>query len=267
MKKLIQTSIAAITAVLIISGFLVTTVFSQESVSRGDLAWKISVVGAVSNHLQLTLAELIEMPRTTVEAELSCYGQPLAEGEWTGVKLWSVLEEAGINDMGGAVTFKAQDGYEIQDFPFTEATRSDVILAYELDGVPLPETIRLVVPNANGNVWIKLITQITVQEASSSTSSGNTVAGQQEWTPPHLFSQSAPPTSEPASVQTSLPALNASVPQQRDPTSSPSPVEDQKVAEPTAPIDYSYVLVVVAVLAAGIAAGIVIVKRRKAVRP
>jgi DMSO/TMAO reductase YedYZ molybdopterin-dependent catalytic subunit len=42
----------------------------------------------------------------------------------------------------------------------------DVILAYELNGQPLPETLRLVIPNENGVIkWIALITQICVVTA------------------------------------------------------------------------------------------------------
>jgi hypothetical protein len=40
-------------------------------------------------------------------------------------------------------------------------------------------------------------------------------------------------------------------------------VGKQEVAELTAPIDYSYALVVVVLVATGVAAGIIIVKRRK----
>jgi len=254
----------AITAILVLSGF-VTTVFSQGSSPRDDLAWQITVDGAVQNPLQLNLAELIEMPRTTVRAELTCYGLPLANGDWTGVRLWLVLEKAGIIEQNVAVTFIASDGYEIKDFPMNEAKREDVLLAYELDGQSLPETIRLVVPGANGNVWIKWITKITVKLPST------------EVSPVLPQSEGALPFSQNLTLQEpSKPALNVSIPQQPEnqsgtelpePQSTSQPAEQlepvkQEVADSTKPLNYSYVLVAV-VVAAGVAAGIVIVKRRK----
>ena len=163
-KKFFQVPIAAVTAVLILSS-LVSVGFSQ----RADLEWQITVDGDVAPTLTITLADIIAMPRTTVGAELTCYGLPLQDGDWTGVKLGFLLGEVGVIEPNMAVTFKASDGYEVKDFPMAVAMREDVILAYELDGQPLPETIRLVVPGANGNVWIKLITQITIEAASSST--------------------------------------------------------------------------------------------------
>lgn len=265
-KKLIITLIAAIAAVLVLSGFFMTTVFSQEFSFRTDLDWKISVGGSVPNPLQLTLAELIEMPRTTVQAELSCNGQPLASGEWTGVKLSFVMEKAGIIDPETAVTLTAQDGYGISTHAGEIA-----ILAYELDGVPLPETIRLVVPGANGEVWIKWITQIIVTPVSPPI---------QFWRAPLQFTQN-PMVQAPYIAQHSSPALNVSVPelptsqstvqQHPDPQSASQPAEqwkpfEQELADSTKPLDYGYLLVAVAV-ATSVATGIFLVKHRKTIRP
>ena len=47
-------------------------------------------------------------------------------------------------------------------YAFSDTTPKDVIIAYELDGSPLPEVLRLVVPNANGESWISMITSISI---------------------------------------------------------------------------------------------------------
>jgi len=85
---------------------------------------------------------------------------------WAGVKLWTLTEQAGIITPEIEIAFGATDGYSIPGFPMTEAQRDDVIIAYELDGMALLETVRLVVPGANGNVWIALINRITVSHSS-----------------------------------------------------------------------------------------------------
>ena len=48
-----------------------------------------------------------------------------------------------------------------------DALRSDVILAYEKDGNPLTEVLRLVVPYANGNMWINMVTSITMSSSAA----------------------------------------------------------------------------------------------------
>ena len=52
----------------------------------------------------------------------------------------------------------------------------DVIVAYEKDFAPLPEGLRLVVPEANGNIWISMITSINMStlQPPSDGQSGNT---------------------------------------------------------------------------------------------
>ena len=54
--------------------------------------------------------------------------------------------------------------------------RPDVIIAYEKDGVPLPETLRLVIPGANGGIWIGLITSITIGSTYISEGQLDTIA-------------------------------------------------------------------------------------------
>jgi hypothetical protein len=57
------------------------------------------------------------------------------------------------------VAFHAQDGYTT-DLAVDTALRDDVILAYEKDGAPLSETLRLVVPGCWGYKWIAQVTGI-----------------------------------------------------------------------------------------------------------
>ena len=279
MTKFLKTSIIVLTAFFIISSF-VTVGFSQESNSSSNSDWKITVDGLVETPLSLTIAELTAMTQTSVQAELTCYGLPLTNGWWTGVTLWSVLEKAGINlDVQVEISFLANDGYVIEGFPMIEAQREDVILAYELNGEALPEIIRLVVPGANGNVWVKWITQITVSTASSQLSPIEP-----------LFI--APPLSEnpnvqaPAISQITLPKLNES--DQKLQKDKPSSVQEepreppQETGQPTeqseqtvqeveksvAPTDYSPVAIAVAAaLVTSVAAGALLVKRRKAKHP
>ena len=86
----------------------------------------------------------------------------------------------------------------------------NVILSYQLDGEPLAEGLRLVIPEANGNVWIAGITQIIVTALPSEN-------------PPNAFI--LPNFNEPASSPAPMPATGANTS-----TLSPTPTP---VATPT----------------------------------
>jgi DMSO/TMAO reductase YedYZ molybdopterin-dependent catalytic subunit len=97
------------------------------------------------------------MPNTTVVAALYCVDfptSPVRDGDqWTGVRLALVLERAGVSPSAVKVVFRAADGYST-DLTVTTAEREDVILAYQQNGVTLPEKLRLVVPGKWGYKWI-----------------------------------------------------------------------------------------------------------------
>jgi len=124
--------------------------------------WQLTVTGLVEQPLNLSLTELTAMPQTTVNAALVCVDFPsnvVAKGNWAGVSLWLLLETAGVSSKALKVAFYASDGYST-DLPIETARREDVILAYEKDGVPLNETLRLVVPDKWGYKWISQVVVI-----------------------------------------------------------------------------------------------------------
>ncbi len=128
--------------------------------------WPLKVVSLSGKTVTLSHDQLLSMPKTIVNADLFCYGMLLTSENWGGVKLSLLLETSELDLQASSVDFYAQDGYKAT-VPFCRAIQPDVIVAYDKDGVPLPETLRLVVPGANGAVWIAMITSI---ELSASTS-------------------------------------------------------------------------------------------------
>jgi len=115
----------------------------------------LSVTGSVGNPLNFTFAEILSMQKSTVNAVLYCvdYPQsPISTGDWTGVKLSFILENAGVLPGATKVAFFAEDGYAT-DLTVTTAMQENVILAYELNGESLP-SLRLVVPGKWGYKWI-----------------------------------------------------------------------------------------------------------------
>ena len=132
---------------------------SADSTSTQE--WRLIVTGLVNNPLNLSWADLVAMPKTTVNAALVCVDAPrtaLMAGNWTGVKLRTLLEDAKVSAAAIKVGFHAADGYST-DLTVETAKRDDIILAYEKDGIPL-YSLRLVVPGKWGYKWISQLTVI-----------------------------------------------------------------------------------------------------------
>ena len=118
--------------------------------------------GLVESPLDLTLEDLRAMDKTTEYVELYCVDYPtvpVEKGDWTGVRLGLLLEEAGVSPQAVKVAFYDDYGYST-DLTVTTAMREDVILAYERDGMPLSEGLRLVLPGKWGYKWISGLTHI-----------------------------------------------------------------------------------------------------------
>lgn len=153
--------------------------------------WRLEVTGRVARPLTLDLETLQELPRHSAVVTMECAGngrallaprpvsQPWLTGavgtaEWTGVRLADVLHEVGVGDDAVDVAFTGVDhGLErgvAQDYqrglPLAEATSPEVLLAYEMNGRPLPPQhgfpLRLVVPGWYGMAQVKWLRQIEV---------------------------------------------------------------------------------------------------------
>ena len=136
--------------------------------------WNLQVNNARTS-VVYSLDQLMAMPLTTVNANLSCYGSPVANGVWSGISLSYLLEQTGLDPNTLSINFLAQDGYAVS-LPLDVAMQPDVIISYQLNGTSLPETLRLVLPEYNGNMWISLITSITLSASQAQSSSSGTEA-------------------------------------------------------------------------------------------
>lgn len=147
------------------------TIFTIPKEVTAGTTGDILVINLDGQQTILTNEQITALPNTNVEAVLSCYGSFVASGQWTGVKLSDLLTFIGSDSLGGSIEFAAQDAYK-RSIPMQIAMQPDVILAYAFDSSPLQETYRLVVPEANGEVWVAWVVSITVSE-----SSGTSVVG------------------------------------------------------------------------------------------
>lgn len=154
------TSIILLIAGLILASFG-SALFTAHADSS-DSTWQLSVDGLVDHPSTFTLADLEAMPQTTVSAALYCVDFPttvVAQGNWTGIKLWALLNETGVLAGAVKVAFYAADGYST-DLTIDAAKSDNIILAYAKDGAPLAEVLRLVVPGHWGYKWISQVVNI-----------------------------------------------------------------------------------------------------------
>ncbi len=152
-------------------------------------SWRLRIDGSgVHRTLELSSAELRQMPQTTYTRALECAGNGRrffketygieAEGgqwgtgaigaaDWTGVRLRGLLEQAGLVDDARDVMPEGLDDHQVRrPLPLAKALADDTIVALEMNGEPLlPDhgfPARLVVSGWVGVAWIKWLGRIQV---------------------------------------------------------------------------------------------------------
>jgi len=213
--------------------------------------WILMVDGAVNQPLNLTLDDLNARSRKKVNSALYCMGSLVTSGDWVGIKFGYLLETAGIHSKAKTLTFITSDGYQIV-LDLKNAFQDNVVIAYELDGHPLSEITRLVVPWKNGDSWIAWITHITVSTVSVSTPANNA------YLPPQL---SLPP-SIPHSNDTLQPS-NKPTDTLTDPLSSPEIDVKPTFTKPKPPEHYYFVPVTVIMVIVTATTAYLYLKRKK----
>lgn len=140
----------------------------SDPVVRQD-KWRLMVDGMVERPATLAYEDLLALPSTTFLRTQECIsneigGDLISNGQWTGVPLRIVLERAGVKPGAIKVQFTCDDGYSTA-IPIAEAMEERTILAYQLNGAPLPERhgfpTRLIFPAHYGMKNPKWITRIT----------------------------------------------------------------------------------------------------------
>ena len=152
-------------------------------------SWRLEVGGLVTKPWSLSIDDLRTLPSVTHTVTMECAGngrallnpRPVSQpwlleafgtAEWTGAPLRGVLDEAGLSDRAVEVLFTGRDrgvqGDEVQDYrrslTLEEASRGEVLLAYEMNGEPLQPQhgfpLRLLVPGWYGMTSVKWLDRI-----------------------------------------------------------------------------------------------------------
>jgi DMSO/TMAO reductase YedYZ molybdopterin-dependent catalytic subunit len=151
--------------------------------------YRIKVGGDGANgQAELTFDDLKKLPAVEVVAVNQCSGNrrglshPHVPGvewgygamgcaRWKGARLKDILDKVGVKKEAIEVAFQGADGPTvdttpdfIKSIPTWKAVDPDTIIAYEMNGQPLPHfngfPARLVVPGWTGTYWMKHLTEI-----------------------------------------------------------------------------------------------------------
>ena len=153
--------------------------------------WRLEIDGLVDRALSFSLDELRARPSVEIAVTMECAGNGRAHVEphvvsqpwlleavgtarWRGVPVAGLLEEAGVGDGAIEVLFTGLDrgveGGEEQAYarslPLAEVFSGDALLAYEINGAPLPPQhgfpLRLVVPGWYGMASVKWLARVSL---------------------------------------------------------------------------------------------------------
>jgi len=163
--------------------------------------FRLEVSGLIERPLRFALSALrSKFEEVTLDASLMCAGnrrqefddirpirgevpwgnEAVSNATWTGVRLRDVLEAAGVKAGACHVDFEGLDEVTREgrtfgfggSIPIAKARNDEVLLAFEMNGQPLPPThgfpLRMVVPGFIGARSVKWLKRMTVQREPSS---------------------------------------------------------------------------------------------------
>ncbi len=148
-------------------------------------AWRLEIMGKVETPRTYTFAEIAAMPAVEQETTLLCISYGIGSGlcsnaMWKGVPLPTLLAQVKPKPNVTRVLFHAADGY-YETFRFDKATEETTLVAYEMNGEPLPQRhgypLRMIVPGLYGEKNPKWLTRIELLDDSDPRIKNNRDAG------------------------------------------------------------------------------------------
>ncbi|MDQ6615699.1 MAG: molybdopterin-dependent oxidoreductase [Actinomycetota bacterium] len=147
-------------------GFRIYTVTGSLPFKSGA-DYRLTVDGMVERPLTLTLADLRSMPATSLVKDFQCVtGWRVSGVHWTGVKLSTLLDQAGVQPGGVALRFESFDHEYTESLTMDQGRRPDVLVAYEMLGAPVTREhggpVRMCVAPMYGYKSCKWLSRIVV---------------------------------------------------------------------------------------------------------
>ena len=139
--------------------YVIHTALALPTIAPED--WTLRIHGMVDRELVVSFADLLDRRRTEAWLTLNCVSNPvggdlIGNAWWSGVRLASLLAEAGVQPDADAVLQTSEDGWTCGT-PLSALTDGrDAMLAIAMNGRPLPVEhgfpVRTIVPGLYGFV-------------------------------------------------------------------------------------------------------------------
>jgi len=131
--------------------------------------WRLSIGGLVEQPMELDYDQLRALPRADQVSDFHCVtGWTVNNVHWGGVRLHDVLAQAKPLPEAGGIEFVAAEKPYVDSLSLAQANLKDVMLAYEMDGQPLPREhgapVRLIIPEMYGYKNVKWVAGISLVE-------------------------------------------------------------------------------------------------------
>lgn len=129
--------------------------------------YELELAGLIEHPVRYGYADLLEFQSYQKVVQLNCVGGWSVKALWKGILVRDLFQGLGIRPEANTVIFYAADGYSTS-FPLDYILDKDIIMAYNLNGVELPEGLgfpfQLVAEEKWGYKWIKWITKIEISD-------------------------------------------------------------------------------------------------------
>ena len=130
-------------------------------------SWRLKIGGLVEQPLSLSYDELRALPHVEQVSTFHCVtGWTVDNVHWGGVRIGDVLDRARPKASGHALRFVSMEVPYVDYLTMPQASLRDVMLAYEMDGKPLPQEhgapVRLIIPEMYGYKNVKWLQGIDV---------------------------------------------------------------------------------------------------------
>jgi DMSO/TMAO reductase YedYZ molybdopterin-dependent catalytic subunit len=129
--------------------------------------WRLEVGGLVDRKLSLSYDELRALPRASQVSDFHCVtGWSVKNVKWTGVRLADIFGKAKPQSGAHGLQFVSAEVPYVDYLTLEQGRIPDVMLAYEMDGKPLPREhgapLRLVIPEMYGYKNVKWLREVNL---------------------------------------------------------------------------------------------------------
>ncbi|MFF7154435.1 molybdopterin-dependent oxidoreductase [Streptomyces sp. NPDC008139] len=107
---------------------------------RGENDYRLTVGGLVDKPVSYRLADLRALPQVRMVHDVQCVtGWRVPSTAFSGVRLSTLLDAAGVQAEGGAIRFNCFDGVYTESLTMEQARRPDMLVALTMNDKPVTD--------------------------------------------------------------------------------------------------------------------------------